>query len=51
MLKPEIFATIMDFFASQQPILSGEEEPLAKDTGTKVEAKGRGQVLRGGVGC
>eukprot|EP00731_Ephydatia_muelleri_P005693 Em0002g1869a len=31
-LKPEIFATIMDFFASQQPILSGEEEPLAKDT-------------------
>lgn len=28
-LKPDIFANIMDFFASQQPILSGEEEPSA----------------------
>ena len=51
MLKPDIFANIMDFFASQQPILSGEEEPSAtNDTGAKGWDQ-EGLVLRGGAGA
>ncbi len=31
LLKPDIFATIMDFFASGLPVVS--EEPVSGDTG------------------
>ena len=32
LLKPEIFAIIMDFFTSGQPVITGEPPPA--DTGT-----------------
>ena len=42
-MKPEIFATIMDFFASQQPVMTGEEELSVEDTGTGRIGGGRSE--------
>jgi len=32
LLKPDIFAAIMDFFATDQPILNKEAEPASTET-------------------